>query len=79
MLSQSLWPTVLELLLLTATIRCARIRPKVFIISMFTLESNVWHNIPEFNLLERNITVPGFSMSHFLCMPVRDFFNPMRN
>ncbi|KAK7436887.1 hypothetical protein VKT23_018908 [Stygiomarasmius scandens] len=35
--------------------------PKVFIISMFTPEANVWYNIPDFNLLARNITVPGFS------------------
>ncbi|KAL9005606.1 MAG: hypothetical protein Q9188_001609 [Gyalolechia gomerana] len=27
----------------------------------FPPEAEVWYNIPEFNLLERNITVPGFS------------------
>lgn len=27
----------------------------------FPPEGNVWYGIPEFNLLERNITVPGFS------------------
>ncbi|EIN06736.1 NUP-domain-containing protein [Punctularia strigosozonata HHB-11173 SS5] len=37
------------------------IAPKVFIISMFAPEAEVWYGIPEFNLLERNITVPGFS------------------
>ncbi|KAK1216732.1 hypothetical protein PQX77_020619 [Marasmius sp. AFHP31] len=38
-----------------------RIAPKVFIFSMFDSEANVWYNIPEFNLLARNITVPGLS------------------
>ncbi|KAG8975041.1 hypothetical protein FRC05_006464 [Tulasnella sp. 425] len=28
---------------------------------MFTPEGEVWYNIPEFNLLANNITVPGFS------------------
>ncbi|THU78827.1 purine nucleoside permease [Dendrothele bispora CBS 962.96] len=28
---------------------------------MFTPEANIWYNIPEFNLLAQNITVPGFS------------------
>lgn len=53
------------------------IKPKVFLINLvghlfhdptfgthnskFTPESAVFYNIPEFNLLERNITVPGFS------------------
>ncbi|KAL8801740.1 MAG: hypothetical protein Q9182_004279 [Xanthomendoza sp. 2 TL-2023] len=37
------------------------IKPKVFIINLFTPESAVFYNIPEFNVLERNITVPGFS------------------
>lgn len=37
------------------------ITPKVFIISMFTPEGEVWYGIPDFNLLARNITVPGFS------------------
>ncbi|RPD68378.1 purine nucleoside permease [Lentinus tigrinus ALCF2SS1-7] len=35
--------------------------PKVFIISMFDAEGDAWHGIPEFNVLERNITIPGFS------------------
>ncbi|KAG6908565.1 hypothetical protein DXG01_004123 [Tephrocybe rancida] len=34
------------------------IAPKVFI---FNLEGNVWYNIPDFNVLGQNITVPGFS------------------
>ncbi|KAI0713423.1 purine nucleoside permease [Earliella scabrosa] len=38
-----------------------RIAPKVFIIGMFDAEGDVWHGIPEFNVLERNITIPGFS------------------
>ncbi|KAI4101615.1 MAG: hypothetical protein LQ339_005004 [Xanthoria mediterranea] len=37
------------------------IKPKVFLINLFTPEAAVFYNIPEFNLLERNITVPGFS------------------
>lgn len=37
------------------------IKPKVFIISMFEPEGDVWYGIPEFDLLARNITVPGFS------------------
>ncbi|KAJ7168284.1 purine nucleoside permease [Mycena crocata] len=37
------------------------IEPKVLIVTMFASESAVWFNIPEFNLLARNITVPGFS------------------
>ncbi|KAL9595641.1 MAG: hypothetical protein Q9219_006309 [cf. Caloplaca sp. 3 TL-2023] len=35
--------------------------PKVFLIDMFPPEAEVWYGIPEFNLLERSITVPGFS------------------
>ncbi|RDX44750.1 purine nucleoside permease [Lentinus brumalis] len=37
------------------------ITPKVFIIGMFADEGESWSGIPEFNLLEKNITVPGFS------------------
>ncbi|KAG5730255.1 hypothetical protein E4T56_gene10588 [Termitomyces sp. T112] len=37
------------------------IAPKVVIISMFDSEGDVWYGIPEFNLLARNITVPGLS------------------
>ncbi|GLB43406.1 putative purine nucleoside [Lyophyllum shimeji] len=39
------------------------IKPKVFIISLFGAEGAVWYHIPEFNLLARNITVPGLSRS----------------
>ncbi|KAL2823865.1 purine nucleoside permease [Aspergillus cavernicola] len=38
-----------------------KITPQVFIISMFTPESQIWHNIPDFNLLSQNITLPGLS------------------
>ncbi|KAI9925447.1 hypothetical protein ASPWEDRAFT_156899 [Aspergillus wentii DTO 134E9] len=38
-----------------------KIAPKVFIISMFEPEAEVWWGIPEFNLLAHNITVPGAS------------------
>ncbi|CZT16051.1 related to purine nucleoside permease [Ramularia collo-cygni] len=37
------------------------IKPKVFIISMFDPEAEIWYGIPEFDLLANNITVPGFS------------------
>lgn len=37
------------------------IKPKVFIIDMFPPEGAAWYGIPEFNLLARNITVPGLS------------------
>ena len=37
------------------------VKPKVFIISMFDPEAEVWYGIPEFDLLAMNITVPGFS------------------
>ncbi|KAI0339736.1 NUP-domain-containing protein [Trametopsis cervina] len=39
-----------------------RIEPKVFIFGMFSAEGQAWYGIPEFNLLERNISVPGFSL-----------------
>ncbi|KAI9831144.1 MAG: hypothetical protein M1819_005232 [Sarea resinae] len=38
-----------------------KIKPKVFIISMFTPEAEQWYGIPEFDVLANNITVPGFS------------------
>ncbi|KAL4867778.1 hypothetical protein BDV12DRAFT_209602 [Aspergillus spectabilis] len=38
-----------------------KITPKVFIISMFTPETQTWHHIPEFNLLAHNISIPGLS------------------
>jgi len=37
------------------------IKPKVFIISLFRPEAEIWHGIPEFDILAMNITVPGFS------------------
>ena len=40
---------------------CEVISPKVFIISMFAPEAEVWYGIPEFDLLANNVTVPGFS------------------
>jgi purine nucleoside permease len=30
----------------------------------FTGEENVWHGIPEFNLLAQNISLPGISMRY---------------
>lgn len=38
-----------------------RLCPKVFIISLFNAEGDVWYNIPEFNILARDVSVPGFS------------------
>ncbi|GLB39627.1 putative purine nucleoside [Lyophyllum shimeji] len=38
-----------------------KIKPKVFIFSMYDDEGDVWYSIPEFDLLARNITVPGLS------------------
>lgn len=38
-----------------------KISPKVFIISMFDSEEEVWFGIPEFDILAQNITVTGFS------------------
>ncbi|CAD0088025.1 unnamed protein product [Aureobasidium vineae] len=37
------------------------IKPKMMIISMFTPEAEIWYGIPEFNLLARNISLPGAS------------------
>lgn len=37
------------------------IKPKVFLIDMFPPEGAVWYGIPEFNLLAKNVTVPGLS------------------
>ncbi|KAG9018011.1 hypothetical protein FRB90_012679, partial [Tulasnella sp. 427] len=41
--------------------RNGKITPKIFIITMFTPEGEAWYNIPEFNLLANNITIPGLS------------------
>lgn len=38
-----------------------KITPKVFIIDMFPPEGEVWYGIPEFDLLAKNITLPGAS------------------
>ncbi|CAI7629702.1 unnamed protein product [Penicillium pancosmium] len=38
-----------------------KIAPKVFIVSMFEPEAEAWWNVPEFNILAHNITVPGLS------------------
>ncbi|KAG6832674.1 hypothetical protein H0H87_000856 [Tephrocybe sp. NHM501043] len=38
-----------------------KIKPKVFIISLYSSEGAVWYGIPEFNVLAENITIPGFS------------------
>lgn len=39
----------------------SNIKPKVFIVSMFDPEAEVWWGIPEFDLLAKNVSVPGFS------------------
>ncbi|KZT67084.1 purine nucleoside permease-like protein [Daedalea quercina L-15889] len=36
--------------------------PKVVIVSMFSPEAEVWYDIPEFDVLAINISVPGLSM-----------------
>ncbi|KAJ5769755.1 uncharacterized protein N7511_001806 [Penicillium nucicola] len=46
----------------TGTHQAAKpIAPKVFIVSMFEPEAEAWWNIPEFDLLAHNITLPGLS------------------
>ncbi|KZT66352.1 purine nucleoside permease-like protein [Daedalea quercina L-15889] len=42
----------------------AAISPKVFIIDYYSDEQDAWLGIPEFNLLEQNITLPGLSMMY---------------
>jgi purine nucleoside permease len=37
------------------------IRPKVVIVGFYSDEGSVWHDIPEFDVLQRNVTVPGLS------------------
>ncbi|VDB86989.1 unnamed protein product [Peniophora sp. CBMAI 1063] len=37
------------------------ITPKVVIVDFYNDEANIWHGIPEFDLLARNISVPGLS------------------
>ncbi|KAJ5630152.1 hypothetical protein N7528_003809 [Penicillium herquei] len=41
-----------------------KIAPKVFIVSMFEPEAEAWWNIPEFNVLAHNISVPGLAPIH---------------
>ncbi|KAF7358212.1 Purine nucleoside [Mycena venus] len=41
--------------------RSVDISPRVLILNMFSDEANVWYNIPEFNVLAQNISVPGLS------------------
>lgn len=41
--------------------RAGVIKPKVFIISMFDPEAEVWYGISDFDVLARNITIPGSS------------------
>ncbi|KAI0717646.1 purine nucleoside permease [Fomitopsis betulina] len=50
--------SVLLTLCTTAAVE-AVISPKVFIIDYYDDEANAWLGIPEFNLLEQNITLPG--------------------
>ncbi|KAK7676794.1 hypothetical protein QCA50_020262 [Cerrena zonata] len=45
--------------LLLATVVQAVISPKVVIFSFFNDERDIWLGIPEFNLLEQNVTIPG--------------------
>ncbi|KAJ6592321.1 purine nucleoside permease [Mycena vulgaris] len=57
-----LWgPSFLSSLLLSMRSRYGVIKPRVIVVTMFHSEAVEWYNIPEFNLLARNITVPGFS------------------
>ncbi|KAH9841696.1 purine nucleoside permease [Rhodofomes roseus] len=51
-----LWP------LIAAAVVEAVISPKVFIIAFYGDEGNAWLDIPDFNLLAQNITVPGVSV-----------------
>lgn len=37
------------------------VKPKVFIVSMFAPEAEIWYGIPEFDILALNVTVPGLS------------------
>ena len=37
------------------------IKPKIFIISMFDPEADVWYGVEEFDVLAVNVTVPGLS------------------
>ncbi|KAG6890224.1 hypothetical protein C0995_010237 [Termitomyces sp. Mi166 len=64
LLSNLLWLVVIAsagILQSNSRDKTSSIAPKVVIISMFDSEGDVWYGIPEFNLLARNITVPGLS------------------
>ncbi|KAF1989410.1 NUP-domain-containing protein, partial [Aulographum hederae CBS 113979] len=37
----------------------SKIAPMVFILNMFGYEADAFFNVPEFNLFQKNITVPG--------------------
>ncbi|KAK7040418.1 purine nucleoside permease [Favolaschia claudopus] len=50
---------LLFLCLIVEAVSRAVISPRVMIISMFTSEAEAWYSIPEFNLLARNISIPG--------------------
>lgn len=41
--------------------RATLIAPKIMLISMFDPEGGAWYGIPDFDVLELNITVPGLS------------------
>lgn len=41
--------------------RMSPLTPKVFIISMFSPEAEVWYGIQEFDILAQNISTPGLS------------------
>lgn len=45
----------------TAEKRAGVIKPKIFIVSMFSYEEEAWQGIDDFDIYEKNITVPGFS------------------
>ncbi|KAH9841699.1 purine nucleoside permease [Rhodofomes roseus] len=62
MQSSLVFRSVLALCVVTAVE--AVISPKVFIIDYYNDEQDAWLDIPEFNLLEQNITLPGLSMMY---------------
>jgi purine nucleoside permease len=41
--------------------RAGVVKPKVFILSMFDPEVEVWYGISDFDVLARNIAIPGLS------------------
>ncbi|TBU38215.1 purine nucleoside permease [Dichomitus squalens] len=58
-----LW-RLLALVAIQAVVAAANSRPfapKVVIVDFYTDEANAWTGIPEFDLLARNVTVPGLS------------------